>query len=272
MPGGEISVAESGGFGAVTVTQAVSIVGDGQEAGIAAGPGVTSITINAGPNDVVVLRGLVIDGAAYSGSGQHGIQFNSGRALHIQNCVIKNFTSLNSRGIYFAPATAAGTPAELFVSDTIITNTGNPSTGSGAAMSIEPTGAGGANVTLTRVRMENNFKGLSVRGDGLASPGTINAVMFNSTSAGNSGEGVIATTTGTGGTVNVTVAGSTVAQNATGLSTVGANAMIRVGNTAVTGNVNAVVMDTANTVLSYKTNRVDGNVTNGTPITQTPLN
>jgi hypothetical protein len=60
--GGEISVLDPGGYGAVTITKAISITNDGAgEAGILAG-GTNGITVNAGSLDVVRILGLVIDG------------------------------------------------------------------------------------------------------------------------------------------------------------------------------------------------------------------
>src|SRR5215472_4478503 len=61
--GGEIAVLDTAGYGAVTITQAVSIV---NEEGVEAGITVTSgdgNTINAGSSDVVNLRGLTLVGA-----------------------------------------------------------------------------------------------------------------------------------------------------------------------------------------------------------------
>src|SRR5215468_8819023 len=82
-PGGEIAVLDTAGYGAVTITQAVSIVNEeGVEAGITVTSG-NGITINAGATDVVNLRGLTLVGAA---GGSSGITFNTGRVLNIQNC------------------------------------------------------------------------------------------------------------------------------------------------------------------------------------------
>src|SRR5262245_31209797 len=62
-PGGEVAVLDTAGYGAVTITQAVSIVNEeGVEAGITATSG-DAISINAGASDVVNLRGLTIVGA-----------------------------------------------------------------------------------------------------------------------------------------------------------------------------------------------------------------
>src|ERR1700757_2337335 len=62
-PGGEAIVLDSGGYGAVTITQALTIE---------APPGVLAfvhpsfgdaVTVNAGASDTVVLRGLVLNGS-----------------------------------------------------------------------------------------------------------------------------------------------------------------------------------------------------------------
>src|SRR5215468_2475522 len=73
-PGGEIAVLDTAGYGAVTITKAISIVNEeGVEAGITATSG-DGITINAGASDIVNLRGLTLVGAG----GNNGITFTSG--------------------------------------------------------------------------------------------------------------------------------------------------------------------------------------------------
>jgi hypothetical protein len=62
----------------------------------------------------VNLRGLIIEGA---GVGQNGIQFNTGKALTIDNCVIRN---MDEQGIRFLPATNSS----LAVSNTFISANG----------------------------------------------------------------------------------------------------------------------------------------------------
>ncbi|MBA2349343.1 MAG: right-handed parallel beta-helix repeat-containing protein, partial [Solirubrobacterales bacterium] len=58
--GGEIDALDPGGYGAVTITKAITIDGSGTHASILAG-GSTGVTINA-PNAAVVLRDLSING------------------------------------------------------------------------------------------------------------------------------------------------------------------------------------------------------------------
>src|SRR6516165_9557238 len=59
--GGEINVLDPGGFGAVTITKSISIIAESVEAGVLVS-GTHAIIVSAGPNDVVVLRGLDIEG------------------------------------------------------------------------------------------------------------------------------------------------------------------------------------------------------------------
>src|SRR5689334_19239629 len=66
--GGEISVLDPGGFGAVTITKAITLNGDGTLAGILSAT-VNGIIINAGANDVVVIRSLSINGTSGANIG-----------------------------------------------------------------------------------------------------------------------------------------------------------------------------------------------------------
>jgi hypothetical protein len=90
LPGGEISVLDTGGYQPLTITKAISIVAVGIEASIATPSGVNAITINAGPTDKVSLRGLTLDGA---GLGLNGILFTSGQSLTVEDCVVRNVTN-----------------------------------------------------------------------------------------------------------------------------------------------------------------------------------
>ena len=86
--GGEIDVLDPAGYGAVTITHALSIVNDG--VGTAGVQGAGGVAINAGPSDAVTLRGLNIDGL---GTGPNGIVFNSGHSLTVVNCVARRFVT-----------------------------------------------------------------------------------------------------------------------------------------------------------------------------------
>src|SRR5262245_51618616 len=114
VAGGEIDVLDPAGYGALTITKAISIQGHGF-AGISASSG-NAITINAGGTDKISLRGLLIDGV---GAGEVGILFNTGGFLDVQDCVIRNFASAAAgHGITFAPNASS----KLAVANTAVTN------------------------------------------------------------------------------------------------------------------------------------------------------
>jgi hypothetical protein len=109
--GGEIDALDPGGFGAVTITKAITIDGGSPGmGGILANGGVTGVIINAGAGDQVTLKNLQIMGA---GTGITGVNFINGLALHVIKCQIDGFTQF---GINFHP----GGTGFLFVEDSRI--------------------------------------------------------------------------------------------------------------------------------------------------------
>jgi hypothetical protein len=72
-PGGEINTLDPAGYGPVTITKSISIVNGLGEAGVLVAPNGTGITISAGADDKINLRGLIIEGAA-AGSTRNQIQ------------------------------------------------------------------------------------------------------------------------------------------------------------------------------------------------------
>jgi hypothetical protein len=88
--GGQISVLDPGGFGAVTITKSITIKADGDLGSILAS-GITGIIINAGATDRVVIDGLDIDGAGGT-PGTIGIRILSAREVVVRNTVIRNFS------------------------------------------------------------------------------------------------------------------------------------------------------------------------------------
>jgi hypothetical protein len=87
--GGEIDVKDVGRFGALTVTKAISIVAAGAQAGMTVQSGGIGIDIKAGTDDLVLIRGLTIDG---HGLGMIGINVTQARHVIVQDCVLQNMT------------------------------------------------------------------------------------------------------------------------------------------------------------------------------------
>jgi len=88
--GGEIDALDPAGFGAVTITKAITIDGGGGQVASVLVSGTNGIVVQAGASDVVILRNLRINGI---GTGINGVRFLSGKSLFIENCNIFGFTT-----------------------------------------------------------------------------------------------------------------------------------------------------------------------------------
>jgi hypothetical protein len=140
--GGEIDALDPAGYGALTITKAITIDGGGGQVASVLVSGTNGIVVQAGPTDAVILRNLRINGIEGTGTGGlNGIRYLSGAALHVENCYIFGFTG---DGINVATSTAGA----LFVADTFLTNNAN-------GIQIAPTAANVKSM-LVRVRAQDN--------------------------------------------------------------------------------------------------------------------
>src|SRR5215470_9902756 len=86
-PGGEIDALDPGGFGALTITKAMTLDGGGGQVASTLVAGTNGIVVAAGGSDVVIIRNLRINGIRQSGNpGTNGIQYISGQSLIVENC------------------------------------------------------------------------------------------------------------------------------------------------------------------------------------------
>ncbi|HEX8526356.1 hypothetical protein [Allosphingosinicella sp.] len=256
--GGEINCLDPGGYGAVSINKSMVISCPYTEGGALAGGNGISVndSLAAAPGTaVVIIRGLDIFGV---NPPSNGIRFTSGAALHVEDTVIRRFNATNSQGISFQPAGAA----ELYVTNTTISQNGNAATGGGIL--IQPTGAGGsAKVVLRDVRVFNNDNtGMRVDSSGNTNATGISVAIENSQFSGN-GTGIAAVAVGTNPIV-IMLADSTVANNSgTGILGNGTGVTMRVGNTTITGNATGVNAAGSSTINTYGDNRNIGNPTVG---------
>src|SRR5215472_3490923 len=95
--GGEVDALDPAGYSPITISQAITIEGQGWSY-IAPPAGGDAITINAGATDNIVIRGLSLNGAGVAGP-TNGIVFNSGGGLTVTNCVVQNFLTTGSDSI-----------------------------------------------------------------------------------------------------------------------------------------------------------------------------
>jgi hypothetical protein len=218
-PGGEITVLDPAGYGSVTISKPISIVNDGVgEAGLTA-VNSAGIMINAGPTDVVTLRGLTLVG---SGTADYGIRFSSGGGLNIQNSVIRGFQG----GIFFYP----GNASVLNVSDTVLSNNVND------GVLVQPSTTNAVvNAFFERVQaLGNGASGFDVIGY-YASTSTINATAADCGSSGNQ-IGYTATTNNSGSPVKFAVISSKAVGNSRGVEAAGQGATMSLALSTISGN------------------------------------
>lgn len=242
--GGEIDVLDPGGFGAVTITKAITIDG-GPNAGGILNVGTNGVVINAAATDVVVLRNITIQGV---GSGIHGINLLAAGTLHVEKCVI---TKNSQKGMNIAPTTAL----RLFVTDTVIRDNTNGANGGG--IFLKPGAGGSVTAFLNRVESNKNTFGIRTEDNTIVS-------ARDSTFSGNDTHGVIAVATSSNVTCNLDHC--MVAKNASsGLRCVNAGATIRFGGTSIFNNSIGLESVLSGNLISFTNNYNAGNTTPGAP-------
>ena len=227
--GGEIDCLDPGGFGAVTITKAITIDCGGVTGGPLATLGSNGIIINAGVNDRIVLRNMSIQGA---GTGGNAIRFLGGLHLTVENVRISGFTTI---GIDVNKSASGN----LYVRDTYITNVPK-----GIRLF---TGAGGINAQITNSR----FDALSTSALEVASGSTVASISDSVIM--NSGTALI--TTG-GGFINAD--NNIIAKNTTGVNSSVAAGSIRITRNAFQDNGTAVTFAGGGTVSTRGDNNVIG--------------
>lgn len=198
--------------------------------------GTNAIVVAAGANDVVTLRNLSLNGI---GMGLSGIKFMSGKALHIEHCLISGFTN---NGIDIEPSTGG----QVFVLDT--TSRDNVLSGIRSIATVSK-----VFVTIDQSRFENNAYGVWA-GD------FSRFAVRNSDASGNSDIGFIAQASA--GDVVLNIANSTAANNlATGVQAGGGSnlSVVRLTGVALLSNATSGLLLGANgSIVSFGNNYNSG--------------
>jgi hypothetical protein len=227
-PNGIVAALDPGKYGSLNIMGPVTIDGNGWAA-ITAPVGGNGVSVNAGPTDNVILRGLTIDGA--NAAAVSGIVFNRGGSLTVTGCVVRNIGGGDDGLDAFNTGSSA---MALTVSDSaFINNAGN-------GIFLLRQGSGALAVSITRTEVSGNgFDGIDA--DGSAGTGALaltvavsDSVLANNVNAGIGADSINTATTsvavtatqlagnaiGVAASDNATVwlAQSTVANNATGYS------------------------------------------------------
>jgi hypothetical protein len=251
--GGEVTALDSGDYAPFTIRQAVTVqAAPGVYAGVVTQtPNSAAVEVIANKPDVVVLRGLTLNGMSTGQNGAGtGISFVSGGVLRVESCVISGF---QGEGISF---TFAG---ELFVRDTALKGkhvANNPSAGifpSFVGIRIRAD-SGLAKASIERSRVEGFNNGIRAEENTLvtirdtvavsnstgftalpAAAKTTTEMNLENCVAANNSEGIVAGGVSTSVSI-VRVSNSTITNNGIGLEPMGSSQIISRGNNTVEGN------------------------------------
>lgn len=226
--GGEIDCIDPGGFGAVTLTKAITIDGGGTFASILSA-GTNGINVNAAAGDSIVVRNISINGA---GTGINGINYIAGGNVTVENCQIAGVTgnlihmNLTSSGNLFVRNTTlqkgssgifvkttsglaravindvqvqictvgidAQDNSNVTVRDTVVTS----NLGATIGMRLVPTGASTGVIMIENCTISSANEGLRVTsGGGVVKAGVSNTVFSSNTTGSNAGGGSVTVTT-----------------------------------------------------------------------------
>jgi len=243
--GGEIDCLDPGGFGAVTITKAMTIDCGGMAGGILAS-GTNGITVNAGAGDRVVVRNLTISGAI---GGLIGVRFLAGASLTLEHVAIYGFGTGTNAAVDFKPSVAG---SKLHMRDVEVQNN------LGVGISISPTSGVAASALLENVLVVGSGTNGLLATDGAA------VSVRNSRFASSASKGVFAKSTST--PVEVNLEGVVSANNAGGgVASQGAGATIRISDTGVFANGVGIQSNLGGAIVSFLNNRVSGNIVDGAP-------
>ncbi|MFN8636073.1 MAG: right-handed parallel beta-helix repeat-containing protein [Chloroflexota bacterium] len=252
--GGEISVLDPGGFGAVTITKSITIDG-GTGAGwgsiVAAGSNGIIVNATAG-TETVILRHLSINGFGDGTSpGLNGIRIIAAKQVIVDEVEAFGFKSAGNG--YGLIDTRQVNGVNLVISNSSFNN--NSVAGIGI-VSADTSNTKRINASIDTVEVAGNGSGISIAfGAGV----TIrNSIIGQNTLAG--GFGLIVQSNNT----DVTVVDSAIVGNQTGLSLQTGSPTVRLNNVTISGNTANGVAISSGQVFTAQNNRVTGNAGNNT--------
>jgi hypothetical protein len=181
--GGEVDALDPGAYGSFTISQAITIEGQGWSYVAPPNSG-NAITINTVSGNVII-RGLSLNGVGTTNT--NGIQFNSGDSLTVTNSVLQNFTGsgANGNGIIAGPT---GT-SSLLISKTSVLNNAN------AGIYLTPKGR--LTASIDQVTADHNNYGIYI--DSSGSNSYLTYAITDSHVDANNNTGIVLYSTNTSG-------------------------------------------------------------------------
>jgi Right handed beta helix region len=203
--------------------------------------GVDYITVNAGPNDDVTIRGIQFVSNFIHG-GLSGVRFIGGHSLHIENCT---FNGLTTAAISIMPTT----PSSLIVRNSVLYS-------NASGVSLKPQAGGSLSAVFDHVTISSNTGG-GIKIDTTSGP--VTADIADSEISGNSGNGLNAVG-GAGGPAMFNIHNSAIAKNAVaGIQVNGATAAAMIDTTLLDSNTTgATAVINGGHILTYGNNRIVG--------------
>jgi hypothetical protein len=251
--GGEISVLDPGGFGAVTITKSITLDGGGGQVASILSSGFTGILINAQNTDVVQIRNLRINGAQ---GGLNGIRILNAKAVKIENCDITNFTGNPGRGVSIElnSATAAAVTTVMIDHCWFFNN-------AGTHVLVAPAGGQpvvNLDVANSNLSFSTGNSGVFVLDGGKAT--VRNCEITNNANAGVQGDGSVVP-------AQVLIDDSNISFNSIGVGA-GGTATVSLSNTTILGSTANGLGLLGGSIFTFGTNRIVGNAgNNGTGMT-----
>jgi Right handed beta helix region len=246
--GGEVIALDSGGYGAFTISQAVSIIApQGVYAGISVFSG-DGIGITVGSLDAVILRGLTINGLG----GANGINFMAGGIFFVENCNINGFSNagllmgaagdlaVRSTNVRLCPGTGiqiANTTGRVSASinECHLDENGN-------GFQAQTSAPGSSYTTVTHSTADLNFTGW-ICGNASSGQDTLNLEWC--TASRNGGDGLFSDSTNAGSALYFSYCVIT-NNGGDGVGRFGSGQVVTRGNNTNTGNFNSPSTGTIN--------------------------
>lgn len=241
--GGQVVALETGEYGAVEITKAVTILAPtGVHATVTPATGF-AVEVTAAPGEAVVLRNLYISGQGVAS----GINFVSGATLHVESCVVTDALGIGI--VHTAPG------GELLVKDTTVRN-------SNLGIYFDSNG-GALRATVENCRLEQNSdSGLkAVSGD----PYSVRVMVRNSVATGNH-VGFYAKAATPGDVAEIILENSVVTKNGTGIYANGlpnGTPTVDASNSIITQNSSGLIVSGSGAIYSRRNNTLHRNVLNG---------
>ena len=243
--GGEIDALDPAGYGALTITKAITIDGGGGQVASVLVSGTNGIVVQAGPSDVVILRNLRFNGI---GTGINGIRWLAGKALFVESCYIFGFTT---NGIDIEKSDGG----KAYITDTTVEN-------NGVSGLLSRNTINNVQTTVDNSRFENNQFGI-------ASEDFSKISVRHSVTSGNSSVGLLSEAV-TAGPALLDVHDSTSAHNNIGLQAGGSGvaSVADITGLSLFDNPQGIVNNSGGTTNTFHTNyNTNTGSPNGTFIT-----